>query len=64
MGEALDVLRLNGQQVWVVLDDWEEEAFRRKFPDLAAASIDAQPLIESAAGVGVRTRAWATRQPD
>ena len=64
MPHALDALRLSGAQLWVVLDDWEEEMFRRKFPDLAAASIDARPVIESASGVGVRTRAWAARLPD
>ena len=58
MPEALAVLRLHRREVWVVLDDWEEEPFRRKFPDLAAVSIDARPAIESASGVGVRTRAW------
>jgi hypothetical protein len=64
MPEALDVLRLSDHQVWVVLDDWEEEGFRRKFPSLAAASIDARPFVESASGVGVRTRAWAARRSD
>jgi hypothetical protein len=61
MPEALAALRLHRREVWVVLDDWEEEPFRRKFRDLAAASIDAKPAIESAAGVGVRTRAWLVR---
>jgi hypothetical protein len=58
MPEALAAFRLDGREVWVVLDDWEEEPFRRKFRDLAASSIDARPAIESAPGVGVRTRAW------
>ena len=61
MPEALDTLRRTGHEVWVVLDEWEEEPFRTKFPDLAAASIDARPDVESASGVGSRTRAW--RQP-
>lgn len=62
MPEALDTLRRTGHEVWVVLDEWEEEPFRTKFPDLAAASIDARPDVESASGVGSRTRAWRQRQ--
>jgi hypothetical protein len=62
MPDALATLRGNGHAVWVVLDDWEEEGFRRKFPDLAADSIDYRPVTESAPGVGVRTRAWAARR--
>ena len=62
MPDALEWLTLNGYQVWVVLDDWEEETFRKKFPDLAAASIDYEPAVESAAGVGIRTRAWRARR--
>jgi hypothetical protein len=61
MPEALDRLSLNGYQVWVVLDDWEEESFRGKFPALAAVSLDYEPAVESAAGVGIRTRAWRAR---
>lgn len=62
MPEVLERLALNGYQVWVVLDDWEEEAFRKKFPALAALSIDYEPALESAAGVGIRTRAWRMRR--
>jgi hypothetical protein len=58
MPEALDALMRNGSRIWVVLDDWEEEPFRRKFPRLAAAALDSRPVTESASGVGVRTRAW------
>jgi hypothetical protein len=61
MPQALERLRLNGYQVWVVLDDWEEEAFRKKLPALAAASLDYEPAVESAAGAGIRTRAWRAR---
>ena len=59
--DALDWLTVNGYQVWVVLDDWEEEAFRGKFPSFAPLSIDQEPMVESAAGVGIRTRAWRAR---
>jgi hypothetical protein len=62
MPEAIEWLTLNGYQLWVVLDDWEEEAFRRKFPLLASNSIDYEPTVESAAGVPIRTRAWRVRR--
>jgi hypothetical protein len=62
MREALDWLTLNGYQVWVVLDDWEEEPFRRRVPTLAAMALDYEPTVESAAGVGIRTRAWRARR--
>ena len=64
LAAAFDVLQRNGFQTWVVLDDWEEEPFRQRFPALAAASIDSRPIVESAPGVGVRTRAWGTRLPE
>jgi hypothetical protein len=62
MPGALDALRRNGHEVWVVLDDWEEEAFRRKLPELASAALNVRPSVESAR-VGLRTRAWRARQP-
>jgi hypothetical protein len=62
MADALGWIALNGYQVWVVLDDWEEEAFRKKFPALAAASIDHEPTMASAPYVGIRTRAWRARR--
>ena len=56
------MVTLNGYQVWVVLDDWEEEPFRRRHPTLAAIALDYEPTVESAAGVGIRTRAWRARR--
>lgn len=58
MREAVEALTLDGYELWVVLDDWEEEAFRRRLPWLASMSLDYEPTLESAAGVGIRTRAW------
>ncbi|MBA3271779.1 MAG: hypothetical protein H0T71_14845 [Acidobacteria bacterium] len=55
---ALDQLIAHGYVVWVVLDDWEEEPFRRKFPAAASAVLNRPPAVESAPGVGIRTRAW------
>jgi hypothetical protein len=62
MRDAVEWVTLNGYQVWVVLDDWEEEAFRRRLPALAAITLDYEPTVESAAGVGIRTRAWRARR--
>jgi hypothetical protein len=61
MRDALESLTQAGYQVWVVLDDWEEEPFRLRLSALAAASLDHEPTVESAAGVGIRTRAWRVR---
>jgi hypothetical protein len=61
MKDALDQLAQRGYQAWVVLDDWEEELVRRRLPTLAAAALDQEPMVESAAGVGIRTRAWRVR---
>ena len=62
MRDAIEWVTLNGYQVWVVLDDWEEEPFRRRHPTLAAIALDYEPTVESAAGVGIRTRAWRARR--
>ena len=61
MQQALDRLAQLGYQAWVVLDDWEEEPFRQRVPALASAALDQEPMVESAAGVGIRTRAWRVR---
>ncbi len=61
MQQALDRLAQRGYQAWVVLDDWEEEPFRQRVPALASAALDQEPMVESAAGVGIRTRAWRVR---
>ena len=62
MRDALEWLTLNGYQVWVVLDDWEEELFRRRLPTLAAITLDYEPVVESRSGVGIRMRAWRARR--
>jgi hypothetical protein len=61
MREAVDRLTRINYHVWVVLDDWEEEPFRRALPALASAALDYEPVVESAAGVPIRTRAWRVR---
>jgi hypothetical protein len=62
MRDALEWLTLNDYEVWVVLDDWEEELFRRRLPTLAAITLDYEPAVESPSGVGIRTRAWRARR--
>jgi hypothetical protein len=62
MREALDQLTLNRYHIWVVLDDWEEEAFRRRFSALPSISLDYEPVVQSAPGVGIRTRAWRAKR--
>jgi hypothetical protein len=61
MPSALARLADAGHSLWVVLDDWEEADFRRKFPELASRTLDHQPVVESAPGLGIRTRAWPVR---
>jgi hypothetical protein len=58
---AMTRLHSAGYNVWVVLDDWEEEPFRRKFPATVATALDQPPAVESAPGLGIRTRAWPVR---
>ena len=48
-----------GYDVWIVLDEWEEELFRRKFPASPIGTLDWPPQLE--AGTLVRTRAWRLR---
>jgi hypothetical protein len=58
LATAVREWRALGYEFWVVLDDWEEPAFRAKFGNATGLSIDFPPAAESAAGVGIRTRAW------
>lgn len=58
---AIERLQERGYVVWLVLDDWEEQPFRRKFPAVSTMVLDYPPSVESAAGVGIRTRAWRVR---
>lgn len=56
---AADVLRRNGYDVWIALDEWEEEPFRRKFTGTAEGALDWPPQLD--AGSELRTRAWRVR---
>lgn len=50
---AIGRLTRAGHDVWIVLDEWEEERFRRA---AGSAALDWPPAME--AGLAVRTRAW------
>ena len=47
------------REIWIALDVWEEELFRRKFPGSAAGAIDWPPRVE--AGTDMLMRAWRLR---
>jgi hypothetical protein len=48
-----------GYEVWIALDEWEEDLVRRKFSSIDAGRLDWPPLLE--AGTLMRTRAWRLR---
>ncbi len=48
-----------GYEVWIALDEWEEDLVRQRFKGSAAAALDWPPLLE--AGTLMRTRAWRLR---
>ena len=48
-----------GYEVWIALDEWEEDLVRQRFKGRAAAALDWPPLLE--AGTLMRTRAWRLR---
>jgi hypothetical protein len=56
---AVGTLSAAGSDLWVVLDDWEEDLFRRKFQALAFGALDWPPVVD--AGAAMRTRAWRLR---
>jgi len=56
---VVDQLTRAGHEIWIALDTWEEEPFRRKFPGIAAAALDWPPRLE--AGTEMLMRAWRLR---
>ena len=48
--------------VWIALDEWEEELFRRKLPGADAGALDWPPVVD--AGTDPRTRVWRLRDRD
>jgi hypothetical protein len=59
LNAAVDQLTRGGHEIWIALDTWEEEPFRRKFPGNVAAALDWPPRLE--AGSGLLLRAWRLR---
>jgi hypothetical protein len=51
-----------GADVWIALDEWEEDGFRRKFGALPIGTLDWPPILES--GRLMRTHAWRLRDRD
>ena len=45
-----------GYDVWIVLDEWEEDPFRAKFAGTGIGDLDWPPALD--AGITLRTRAW------
>ncbi len=48
-----------GYEVWIALDEWEEDLVRQRFKGSDVAALDWPPLLE--AGTLMRTRAWRLR---
>jgi len=59
---AITTLEEEGRSVYVVLDAWENEPFRKKFSTLPAVSLDWPPVLE--AGTSHRTRLWRLSDRD
>jgi 4-amino-4-deoxy-L-arabinose transferase-like glycosyltransferase len=59
---AITTLEQNGRPVYVVLDAWENEPFRKKFATVPVVSLDWPPVLE--AGTSHRTRLWKLSDRD
>ena len=53
---AIEFLLKAGRPIYIVLDAWEEERFRARFPELGPAELDWPPMLD--AGSSHRTRLW------
>jgi len=53
---AIETLLKAERPIYIVLDAWEMELFRAKFPDVGPAELDWPPMLE--AGSSHRTLAW------
>jgi hypothetical protein len=54
--EALEALLTAERSIYIVLDAWEMELFREKFPSVGPAELDWPPMLD--AGSSHRTLAW------
>lgn len=62
LSEALDRLVAGGDDIWIALDEWEEELYRHKLPAAHAGALDWPPVME--AGAEPRMRVWRLRDRD
>ena len=62
LASAITTLEQKGRPVYVVLDAWENEPFRKKFATVPAVSLDWPPVLE--AGTSHRTRLWKLSDRD
>jgi hypothetical protein len=60
--QAIAALEGTGRPVYVVLDAWENEPFRARFPSVPIAALDWPPILE--AGTTHRTRLWRLSDRD
>lgn len=56
LASAVTTLEEKGRPVYIVLDAWEDELFRKKFATYPAGALDWPPMLE--AGRSHRTRLW------
>jgi hypothetical protein len=62
LAAAVATLEQQGRPVYVVLDAWENERLRAKFPAVPLAALDWPPILE--AGTTHRTRLWKLSDRD
>ncbi len=62
LAPAISTLEANGRPVYAVLDAWENERLRAKFPSVPIAALDWPPILE--AGTTHRTRLWRLSDRD
>ena len=56
VNQHIQRIRDEGYDLYVVLDAWENEPFRKKFSTVPSVSLDWPPVLE--AGTSHRTRLW------
>ena len=62
LASAISALEANGRPVYAVLDAWENERLRARFPSVRIAALDWPPILE--AGTSHRTRLWKLSDRD
>ena len=62
LGRAVTALEQAGRPVFIVLDAWEDEPFRKKLSAYPPGALDWPPMVE--AGRSHRTRLWRLSDRD